>query len=466
MATIRRVHPSSIANLFIRSILADIGELQGGFTSQHWQQTLEYFGHRCAYTGLLLKPEETDRDHAVPLNRTSGGLHVYGNLLPACRQANNEKGSLAYDVFLRSQPTRFASLKSLSAAQREEKITAIETFMAQAGYDQVEAQRPELLAYYAKKYALLQELCATTRLETSALMKGSLPAVALGEAGELDLLPLDEEQQDAEADLTDRLPATYQHLVAQHQGKPIGKLALALFKQLFADGRIEPFLGRLMDKNYSIQQLGSYVPVLAPQRELLSGQYRHYAQPLQRNGTAYFLGSQWNNERRAVLLDWLVDEVFGATTGFEPELPPLVPPAPAPTPSLPPATAHVSSDLVAKVRAIWSRVRDQHHESVDALNIGKALQQIFQLLDANAAAFGAIQQALAAGHDLKMGSELTVLRPYPNDQAIAALRQDSKGYDRYYAVPLARHQQLLSSQWGYAKHYAEWSRLFKAAGLL
>ena len=295
-------------------------------------------------------------------------------------------------------------------------------------------------------------------------MKGSLPALPIGEADELDLLPLDEEQQDAEADLTDRLPVAYQHLVAQHQGKSIGKLALALFKQLFADGRIKPFLDLLMDKDYSIQQLGSYVPVLAPQRELLSGQYRHYAQPLQLNGIAYYLGSQWNNERRAVLLDWLVDKVFGAATNSEAELTQLAPPTPKIAP--PAAAARASSELSAKVRAIWSRVRDQHHKSVDALNIGKALQQIFQLLDADAAAFATIKQVLAAGHDLRMSNELTVLRPYPNDQAIAALRQDNKGYDRYYAIPLARQQQLLSSQWAYAKHYAEWTRIFKAAGLL
>ena len=92
MASIRRVHPSSIANLFVRSILADIGELHGGFSRDHWQATLAAFGHRCAYTGRPLTEAETDRDHAVPLNRTSGGLHMYGNLLPACRQANNEKG--------------------------------------------------------------------------------------------------------------------------------------------------------------------------------------------------------------------------------------------------------------------------------------------------------------------------------------------------------------------------------------
>lgn len=464
MASIRRVHPSSIANLFVRSILADIGELHGGFSRDHWQATLAAFGHRCAYTGRPLTEAETDRDHAVPLNRTSGGLHMYGNLLPACRQANNEKGSLPYDAFLRSVPGRFASLNGLTPKQRKANIVQIEAFMEKAGYRQAVAQRPELLAYYEKKYLLLQELCAATRLETDALMQEISPTQVRPVLDESETLPLDDDVQDLEADLTDRLPSAYWLIVSAPANKRIGKLAQAVFGQLFLDGRITPYLSLLANREYSIRRLGLYVPVLAPQPEKVSGQYRYYAEPLVFEGTPYYLGTEWNNSRRAVLLDWLTDEVFKVDAGsvavpasVEQVQPDLSPPSGG------------AGDLRANVRAIWKRVsaarREERKRDASLLGIGDALEQISQLIDADADGFAALRTVLADGHNLRMGKELTVLRPYSALSDINQLRKDKKGRNRYYKSPLIKHKQLLSSQWAYDKHFTEWTRIFRAAGL-
>lgn len=466
MASIRRVHPSSIANLFVRSILADIGELHGGFTRDHWQATLTAFSHRCAYTGRALSEAETDRDHAVPLNRTSGGLHMFGNLLPACRQANNEKGSLPFDVFLRSAPGRFASLNGLTPVQREANIERIEKFMETAGYQQAVAQRPELLAYYEKKYSLLQELCAATRLETDALMQRMTPAVVRPLLDEAEALPLEDDVQDEEGDLTDRLPSAYRLIVSAPANKRIGKLAQALFRQLFADGHIAPYLSALTSREYSIRRLGLYVPVLAAQREQVSGQYRYYADPLIFEGTQYFLGTEWNNSRRAVLLDWLTDEVFKVAAEPMDVSVPVGPPETLPL-ALTPATGS-SAELRDEVRAIWERVggesRGARKISASAIGIGEALQQIFQLLDANAAGFAALNKVLEDGHALRMGNELTMLRPYTSVSSIDQQRKDVNGYNRYYGAPLNEHKLLLSSQWSYDRHYAEWTRIFQAAG--
>ena len=464
MASIRRVHPSSIANLFVRSILADIGELHGGFTRDHWQATLTAFGHRCAYTGRALSEAETDRDHAVPLNRTSGGLHMFGNLLPACRQANNEKGSLPYDMFLRSTPGRFASLNGLTPEQREANIARIEKFMETAGYQQAVAQRPELLAYYEKKYLLLQELCAATRLETDALMQAMMPAKVRPLLDDAESLPLEDDIQDGEGDFTDRLPTAYQLIVSAPANKRIGKLAQALFRQLFADGHIAPYLSALTSREYSIRRLGLYVPVLAAQREQISGQYRYYADPLIFEGIPYYLGTEWNNSRRAVLLDWLTDEVFQVAAEPMEIVAPVRPPETLPRETV----TGGSAALRDKVRTIWERVsgesRDARKNNASAIGIGEALQQIFQLLDADAAAFAALNKVLEDGHDLRMGKELTVLRPYSSISTIDQQRKDAKGYNRYYEAPLTEHKLLLSSQWAYDRHHAEWTRIFRAAG--
>lgn len=44
-------NPSDAANAFVRVLLNEAGKLAGGISKQQWEDTLEYFGHRCAYTG-------------------------------------------------------------------------------------------------------------------------------------------------------------------------------------------------------------------------------------------------------------------------------------------------------------------------------------------------------------------------------------------------------------------------------
>lgn len=94
--------PGDVANIFVRYILTKVGVKAGGLTKTDWQSTLTKFGNCCAYTG---QPMDTtyDKDHAVPINRKHGGLHVYGNVLPASKLANSQKKGLRYDEFLRAE---------------------------------------------------------------------------------------------------------------------------------------------------------------------------------------------------------------------------------------------------------------------------------------------------------------------------------------------------------------------------
>jgi 5-methylcytosine-specific restriction endonuclease McrA len=43
----------------------------------------------CNYCGRTFKPAELTMDHLVPLTR--GGRSVQGNLVPACKECNNNK---------------------------------------------------------------------------------------------------------------------------------------------------------------------------------------------------------------------------------------------------------------------------------------------------------------------------------------------------------------------------------------
>ena len=47
---------------------------------------------RCHYCGELFKPAELTMDHVIPIVR--GGRSVKENLVPACKECNNEKRHL------------------------------------------------------------------------------------------------------------------------------------------------------------------------------------------------------------------------------------------------------------------------------------------------------------------------------------------------------------------------------------
>ncbi|GAB3840315.1 HNH endonuclease [Hymenobacter jeollabukensis] len=463
MATIRRVHHSSIANLFVRSLLADVGEMHGGFTKEHWQATLDFFGNRCAYTGKALAPADIDRDHAIPLNRASGGLHRFGNLLPACRQANNEKGSLTYVEFLRSTPGRFASLGHLTTEDRETAIARIESFMEETGYRQVTSSAVLSPEYLEEKYQQVKELCALIRAEVQSMAPPELMSSMLDSEKDEEE-EVDNEETGREEDLTDRLPTAYRELLAAHKKHRIGRLAQAIFAQLFADGRVAPFVQRLQEKQYSAQQLGLYVPVLATERLIIAGQPRYYTEPCVLDGIAYYLGSQWNNGRRDMLEDWLVDEVFRAEAGIADTSEALMPVA-ALSATATQLDSMIGSTVQAAVQAIWNQVKETENKELGHIRIGQGIQQVFHILDEEPVALAAVQRVLTDGTRLGMTRELQVLRPFDANSDLDALRKDSKGYVRYYATPLARTGYLLCKEWN-ANHITEWTRIFKAAGLL
>ncbi len=60
----------------------------------------EEFGNRCAYCEKKLGGS-FDVDHLVPMNRTSLGLHMYGNLVPSCKPCNSAKKAKTLEDFIK-----------------------------------------------------------------------------------------------------------------------------------------------------------------------------------------------------------------------------------------------------------------------------------------------------------------------------------------------------------------------------
>lgn len=106
----KRTNPGDVANLFVRCFLADVGEALGGCSDAEWAATLEFFGHRCAYTDVPLSPATTVMDHAIPINREHCGLHLVGNLVPATDDVNKRKHHHHFRDFV-TDPARLARIE-------------------------------------------------------------------------------------------------------------------------------------------------------------------------------------------------------------------------------------------------------------------------------------------------------------------------------------------------------------------
>lgn len=141
---IKKTNPGDAANAFVRCILSQAGTLLGGLSENEWKRTLKRFHGRCAYTGETLAKNGLERDHAIPMNRSHCGLHLFGNVLPATRSANRKKASKHYREFLKDDP---------------ERLDRIERFVRQSGYHERVAELGDLGRYSRAQYRTITKLC-------------------------------------------------------------------------------------------------------------------------------------------------------------------------------------------------------------------------------------------------------------------------------------------------------------------
>lgn len=66
------------------------------FCFEDWLSILEVFCHRCAY--CLRSDVKLTMDHVQPISK--GGLHVVGNVVPACKSCNSRKNNRPVFVML------------------------------------------------------------------------------------------------------------------------------------------------------------------------------------------------------------------------------------------------------------------------------------------------------------------------------------------------------------------------------
>ncbi len=124
---------SDISNGAIRIFLQDVGKFydeERGFEpfgSKVGQkdELLNYFNHECCFCGTQIDRKSLSQDHLIPMNKSSLGLHAWGNVVPCCSPCNNEK---------QQKPWReFILLKAGNESQQ--RIDKIDSFVQLKNYD-------------------------------------------------------------------------------------------------------------------------------------------------------------------------------------------------------------------------------------------------------------------------------------------------------------------------------------------
>ncbi len=151
----RGVAFGDVSNQAIRNILTEISKtLKGNFKSEDMEETLDYFGWKCPYTGRDLRPDILNKtgnyatDHIYPQNREWCGLNVKGNLIIVDKKANQAKRDQDVETFLLGDQK---VLGGLSMNTRLKRLQDIKDFQKKCGYDPDEIRaviRPIILTRY------------------------------------------------------------------------------------------------------------------------------------------------------------------------------------------------------------------------------------------------------------------------------------------------------------------------------
>ena len=130
-----------VSNQSVRNVLTELSKaIYGGITEQEMEDTMEYFKWKCPYTGRDLKKAIEDgdgsyaADHLYPQNRDWCGLNVKGNLVIVDKKANNAKGGMDIDTFMKTD-SKFWDDLGIDLSTRLDRLQIIKDFQNHCGYN-------------------------------------------------------------------------------------------------------------------------------------------------------------------------------------------------------------------------------------------------------------------------------------------------------------------------------------------
>ena len=124
---------SDISNSAIRIFLQNVGKFYDEvrqfdpFVPKVGQkdELLEFFEHKCCYCSEAITRITLSQDHLIPMNKSFLGLHAWGNVVPCCKNCNNEKQQRPWE--------EFATEKAGNEAKK--RIHKIKEFVFSKKYD-------------------------------------------------------------------------------------------------------------------------------------------------------------------------------------------------------------------------------------------------------------------------------------------------------------------------------------------
>ena len=128
--------PADIGNTAVRIFLQRLGrayDIERGlppYTDRRdFPKVREFFDDRCCYCGQELSETSAAQDHLIPLNKDGGGLHAWGNVVPACPPCNAAKHGSDWRDFLLSRA-------GADGSERHAKMRAfLDHYKYQPAYD-------------------------------------------------------------------------------------------------------------------------------------------------------------------------------------------------------------------------------------------------------------------------------------------------------------------------------------------
>ena len=124
---------SDISNSALRIFLQEVGkfydEARGfepfGPKVAQKDELLAFFNNECCFCGEKITRQSLSQDHLVPMNKTSLGLHAWGNVVPCCSACNNEKQQKPWRDYLNTKAAELARVR----------IERINKFVKSKNYD-------------------------------------------------------------------------------------------------------------------------------------------------------------------------------------------------------------------------------------------------------------------------------------------------------------------------------------------
>jgi hypothetical protein len=156
----KTIRIGDVQNSLIRLILWQIKSEP--ILDKHLQAAKSYFDNKCAYCE---ERNDLHFDHAVPINKTSLGLHRVGNLVSSCAECNQQKGQRDFRVFLKG------------TSDGDRKIDKISTYMTSLNYVPLsdDNQIKELIEAARQEVASVSERCIVAISKLLASNPAALP---------------------------------------------------------------------------------------------------------------------------------------------------------------------------------------------------------------------------------------------------------------------------------------------------